>query len=362
MVVRMSDVAELAGVSHGTVSHALNHPERVSAESLERVRFAMDQLGYVRNEAARHLRAGRSTTLGLILIDNWNPFFNELTEGFESAVIPGGWNVIVANSSLDHVREAKNLESFEQRRLAGILIIAQGKQTFERLVKIRERGTPCVLVDQRADGFDIPSVSVDDVAGGRSAGEHLASLGRTRILYVGNPSNLTHAADRLAGLRQGVEGRAKVDVFDVSHLDFPSGLKAGYAIVGLPPEQRPDGVFCANDLLARGVIQATTAHGIDIPVDIAVVGYDDVGYASQMGMPLTSVRQPAYELGRTAGRLLLDDISQKHRGPIQQLSYTPLLIARTSTIGSAYVPPEPPEFSPRRTGDRDDLVTLRPSL
>ncbi len=334
-MVGMKDVAERAGVSHGTVSHALNHPERVSPDTLEKVQSAVDELGYVRNEAARHLRAGRSTTLGLILIDSWNAFFNVLTEGFEQAVEDEGWNVIVANSSLDERKEAAHLEAFEQRRLAGVLIIPQGPETIGRLVRMRQRGTPTVLVDQRADAFNIHSVAVDDIAGGRAAGRHLVEIGRRSIMFVGNPDTVSHAADRLAGLRLGAEASARITVHDVAHLDFPHGLAAGDHIASLAADQRPDAVFCANDMLARGVIQRALHHGIRVPEDLAVIGYDDVGFASQIGLPLTSVRQPAFDLGRTGGRILLKDIAKERRIPAEHVVYTPELIIRASTVGEA---------------------------
>lgn len=334
-MVGMKEVARHAGVSHGTVSHALNHPERVSAETLRRVQQAVDELGYVRNEAARQLRDGRSTTLGLILIDNWNEFFNELTEGFEEAVADAGLNVIVANSALDKAKESAHLDAFEQRRLAGILIIPQGPQTVDRLVQIRHRGTPTVLVDQNADGFDIHSVAVDDIAGGMAAGRHLMEIGRRRVLFIGNRTT-SHANDRLTGLRKGASGAESIDDIDADHLDFPNGLAVGQHLAALDPASRPDAVFCANDMLALGVIQAMYSRGVRVPEDIAVIGYDDVGLPSQVGMPLTSVRQPARLLGQTGGRILLQDIAGESRIPAEHVMYTPELFVRTSTIGSAY--------------------------
>ena len=332
-MVSMRDVASAAGVSHGTVSHALNHPERVSPETLARVQRAVEELGFVRNEAARHLRAGQSTTLGLILIDNWDAFFNLLTTGFEDAVIGKGWTVIVANSALDVARERANLDTFEQRRLRGILIIPQSKESVEDLVRVRQRGTSCVLVDRDAGDYPIPSVSVDDVAGGRMAGEHLVSIGRSKIMFVGNPRVLYHAADRLQGLREGTAGAASIEVRDVDHLVYADGLGVGAAIARRSPKQRPDGIFCANDLLALAIISVLIAEGIRVPEDIAIVGYDDVSYAGHGQIPLTSIRQPAYDLGRQAGEVLLRDISNERSGPIERLINTPEFVPRDSTLG-----------------------------
>lgn len=330
-MVGMSDVAAAAGVSHGTVSHALNHPERVSAETLARVRAAVDELGYVRNDSARQLRSGRSTTLGLVLVDNWSPFFNELSRGFEDAVVPERWNVTVANSALDVDREIAHLDAFEQRRVAGILIIPQSRRTYERLIQMRRRGISCVLVDQQSEIADLPSVGVDDYAGGFSAARHLVDLGRRRIAFVGNPAVLSHARARLEGARAGAGEEATIETIEVSRLEFDPGLEAGRQIASRSRRDRPDAVFCANDLLALGVIQVAFETGLRVPEDLAVIGYDDIGFATRVGMGITSVRQPAYELGKTAGRVLLDDIARREAP--QHIVYTPELIPRASTLG-----------------------------
>ncbi|MFV0253239.1 MAG: LacI family DNA-binding transcriptional regulator [Beutenbergiaceae bacterium] len=327
----MKDVAAAAGVSHGTVSHVLNHPERVSPAKLQAVREAMEQLGFVRNESARQLRAGTSTALGLLLIDKWNPFFNQMTEGFEDAVIPQGWNVIVAHSALDAERERRNLDSFEERRHAGNLIMPLNLQSLARLERMRERGTGCVLVDQDAWGHPIPSVAVDDHSGGQKVGRHLNAVGRHRIMFVGNPSVLSHSAQRLQGLRDGVSADSHITVFEVAKLELEYGLTAGEHIVALAPSARPDAIFCANDLLALGLMQRLSQGDITVPGQIAVVGYDDIGFAAHTSMPLTSVRQPAYEIGQQAGKMLLQDIESHQGGTINHVVFKPDLIIRSST-------------------------------
>ncbi|MFV0426316.1 MAG: LacI family DNA-binding transcriptional regulator [Beutenbergiaceae bacterium] len=328
----MKDVAAAAGVSHGTVSHVLNHPERVSPARLQRVREAMEQLGFVRNESARQLRAGRSTTLGLLLIDSWSPFFNQMTEGFEEAVIPLGWNVIVAHSALNSEREARNLDSFEERRHAGNLIMPLNLASLARLERMRERGTGCVLVDQDAWGHPIPSVAVNDRGGGRSVGRHLNAIGRHRILFVGNPAMLSHSAQRLQGLRDGVSADSSISVFEVRKLELEYGLIAGEHILAMAPAQRPEAVFCANDLLGLGVMQRLNTGGVAVPTQIAVVGYDDIGFAAHTSTPLTSVRQPAYAIGQQAGKMLAADIDSDQSGPIEHVVFEPELIIRSSTV------------------------------
>ncbi|WP_166788099.1 LacI family DNA-binding transcriptional regulator [Cryobacterium glaciale] len=331
----MDDVAVEAGVSHGTVSHALNHPDRVSKNSLRKVQEAVDRLGFVRNESARHLRSGTSSTLGLVLFDTWDPFFTEMTKGFEDVAIANGRNVVVANSALSVNREAANLTSFEQRRLEGILIIPQSSETLPKLEQIRRRGTSCVLLDHPSGGFNLPSVSVDNVEGGAVAGRHLIELGCRRILFVGNATLFTHSKDRLEGLLS-ITDPAGIDVqiFTVAHLDFDRGHDAGAYIASLAPENRPDAVFCSNDMLALGLMQIFARAGIAMPADVAVIGYDDIGLAGQVATPLSTVRQPAYDIGKSAGEVLLRDIESGRSAETEHIVYTPWLVARESTTGA----------------------------
>ncbi|MES1212479.1 MAG: LacI family DNA-binding transcriptional regulator, partial [Leifsonia sp.] len=173
------DVAERAGVSVGTVSNVLNNPAKVSPASVTRVLAAIEALGYVRNDAARQLRAGRSTTIGLIVLDVRNPFFTDLARGAEDEASRHSLSVILGNSDEDSGREAAYLDLFEEQRVHGVLISPYG-DVGPRLARLRSRGTPAVLVDRMSDDERFSSVSVDDVAGGRLAVRHLLETGRSR--------------------------------------------------------------------------------------------------------------------------------------------------------------------------------------
>src|SRR5256714_11679077 len=174
--VSVKDVAALAGVSVGTVSNVLNRPDRVSPEIRDRVSAAIASLGFVRNESARHLRAGSSRTVGLVVLDVANPFFTDVARGVEDTASAAGLAVILCNTDEKRAKEDAYLEVLEQQRVRGILI-TPADVISSRLVELRRRGTPVVLLDRKATGRDQCSVSVDDRKGGDIAVTHLLESG-----------------------------------------------------------------------------------------------------------------------------------------------------------------------------------------
>lgn len=334
MAVSVRDVAQLAQVSVGTVSNVLNRPGKVAPETVARVQDAIHQLGFVRNDAARQLRAGRSTTVGLIVLDVGNPFFAELARGAEDAADALGHSVILGNSDENVLREGAYLDLFEEQRVRGVLISPIGDVT-SRLSRLREHGTRAVLVDRSGAGTGFSSVSVDDVAGGYLAVQHLLSLGRRRIAYLGAQSGIRQVADRLEGARSAIAevAGATLEVVAADGLAVVDGRAAGRHLVNRMAPNRPDAVFAANDLLAIGLLQAAVMESdVRVPDDMALIGYDDIDFASAAIVPLTSVRQPARLLGKTAVRMLLDEAADIAE-PSRDVVFTPELVVRASTAG-----------------------------
>ncbi len=334
MTISVRDVAEAASVSVGTVSNVLNRPERVSADTVERVRNAIDRLGYVRNDAARQLRAGRSRSVGLIVRDVRNPFFTDVARGAERAAAEAGLTVLLANSDEADDREAAYLDLFEEQRVLGVLI-SPVADDLPRLVRLHERGTRVVLVDRNSPDPRFSSVAVDDVAGGRLALAHLAESGRRRVAFVGGPQSIRQVAERLEGARREAASRTDVTLSTIptNSLTVLAGRAAGEQILAMPAADRPDAVFAANDLVAMGVLQALSMQGnVLVPRDIALIGYDDIDFALAAVVPLTSVRQPSELLGQTAMELLLRESDEDDFTP-EQLIFQPELIVRQSTTG-----------------------------
>lgn len=328
----MREVAERAGVSLGTVSNVLNRPQRVSAETAQRVLAAIDELGFVRNDAARQLRAGSSRALGLVVLDIRNPFFSELALGAEGAARNAGYSIILGNSDEKSERELSYLDLFEEQRMRGVLITPFG-DVESRLLRLRERGTPAVLVDRTSSSGRFSSVSVDDVAGGRLAGEHLIASGRRRIVFLAGPLDIRQVQDRLRGLQEVAATRddVRVEILSGSSLSVLEGRRLGELLANREVGDRPDAIFAANDLMAMGALQACVmVNSLRVPEDIAIIGFDDIDFARAAVVPLSSVRQPAALIGQTAVELLLDE-ADHGVAPGRQVVFTPELVEREST-------------------------------
>ncbi|MCU1676829.1 MAG: transcriptional regulator, LacI family [Frankiales bacterium] len=329
--VSVRDVAALAGVSVGTVSNALNRPHMVAADTLERVQGAIERLGFVRNESARQLRAGSSTTLGLVVLDVTNPFFTDVARGVEDEANDAGLAVILCNSDERADKEAAYLNVLEQQRVQGILITPVDV-VGDGIVQLRARGMPIVLLDRLAVGGDQCSVSVDDVLGGDLALTHLLGMGHRRIAYVGGPFSLRQVQDRFDGAQRAVRRFESPDAellpVSMNALNTDAGVRAGEMVLGMSPA--PTAVFCANDLLALGVLQVAVRSGLRVPHDIAIVGYDDIQYAASASHPLSSVSQPRQLLGRTAAQLLIAERSDSDHEH-QQVIFQPELVIRQSS-------------------------------
>jgi len=327
------DVAQHAGVSVGTVSNVLNRPGEVSAESITRVHRAIEELGYVRNDAARKLRAGVSTTVGFVVLDGQNPFFGDVVRGAEDEASKHGIAVLYGNTDEDVARQRLYLDLFEEQQVRGVLISPYG-DIQPRLERLRSRGIHAVLVDRFSGDGRFSSVSVDSVVGGRMAVEHLIETGRRRIAFVGGPFEIRQVTDRLAGARVAVENSTEpveIEVIATNGLTVAEGAAAGARILERPRGAWPDALFAANDLLALGLLQGLVVDGrMLVPHEIALIGFDDIAFAAAAAVPLSSMRQPSGMIGRTALRILLEETTDPDLIP-RQTVFQPELIVRAST-------------------------------
>ena len=327
------DVAQHAGVSVGTVSNVLNRPGDVSADSISRVHRAIEELGYVRNDAARKLRAGTSTTVGFVVLDGQNPFFGDVVRGAEDEASSHGIAVLYGNTDEDIARERMYLDLFEEQQVRGVLISPYG-DIHPRLERLRSRGIHAVLVDRFSGDGRFSSVSVDNVVGGRMAVEHLIETGRRRIAFVGGPFEIRQVSDRLAGARVAVENSSEpvdIEVVATSGLTVAEGAAAGARILERPRREWPDALFASNDLLALGLLQALVGDGrMLVPHEFALIGFDDIAFAAAAAVPLSSMRQPSRMIGRTALRILLEETSDPDMIP-RQTVFQPELVVRAST-------------------------------
>lgn len=334
MATGIKDVAREAGVSIGTVSNVLNRPDTVTPAIRKRVLKVIAKLGYVRNDSARQLRAGRSRTIAVVVLDIGNPFFADLARGADDVADSSGAIAVICDSRHDATREQRILDRLEEQRVLGVLITPVTDGQDSHAETLTGRGMPVVLVDRASGHASRCSVAVDDVLGGQLVGAHLLAQGHRRIAFVGGPLRIRQVTDRQAGLVDALGTRAEVVTLETPSMTIASGRAAAGALVEGSPSVTA--VACANDLLALGVLQELTARGLQVPEDIAVTGYDDIEAAAAAAVPLTSVRRPREQLGRAAAQLLFDEVndqSHQHRHVV----FKPELLARGSSAVLAAV-------------------------
>jgi LacI family transcriptional regulator len=303
------DVAAAAGVSPATVSRVLNLKEDVNADLRRRVLAAVTDLGYRRNGPARSLRTRAAMVLGIIISDITNPFFTALVRGVEDRAQLAGYSVVLANADEDVAKEARYLEVAAAEQMAGVLL-SPASSTLTSIDVLTERGIPVVTIDRRLPAADVDSVTVNNRQAALEAVQHLIAQGCRRVGFVAGPVQTTTGASRLAGYRAALRAAGRsVDPALTAYADFRT--EGGYAATRqlLQMRSRPDGLLISNNLMTVGGMQAIAEARLDVPRDIAVVGFDDANWATALRPPLSVVTQPTYEIGRTAAELLLRRIA-----------------------------------------------------
>ncbi|GHJ43722.1 LacI family transcriptional regulator [Catellatospora sp. TT07R-123] len=325
----MNDVARLAGVSHQTVSRVLNNHPSVREETRERVLRAVAQLNYRPNALARGLAGRRSRVIGVVSFDTilYGPAATLL--GVERAARRAGYGIsIVALEQLDRAGVAAAVNRLTEQSVAGVVIIAP-LMTAAAAAHSLPTGVPAVVVESDMAG-DLPTISVDQVAGARLAVQHLLDLGHETVWHLTGPRDWLEARDRVDGWRQALEGAGRrVPVAIPGDWSPNSGYEAGHHIA-----ERPDvtAVFCANDQQALGMLRALHERGIRVPEDVSVVGFDDIPEAAYLSPPLTTIRQDFDEVGRRCLAALLDMLdAQGPDSPLRHPRVPPTLVARASS-------------------------------
>ena len=329
MSANLRDVARQAGVSVGTVSNVLNRPDVVSPKTLERVQKTIAELGFVPNGFARQLRSGYSRTIGLVVPDVANPFFTEVARGVEDAASKRDYAVFLCNSDESLEKENKYLSVLIQQQVRGVLITPSDSKSHQ-YENLRERGISVALLDTETKNASQCSVSVDDVRGGEIAIEHLASLGHKEIAWVTGPETIPQVADRTAGVMRAAKiAKVEISTIRVPLMNSAQGIDAVKKILAL--KKLPSAIFCGNDLLAFGVMRGLLDVGKKIPEDVSLLGYDDIAFGNSSAVPLSSISQPAYQLGVTAAELLISECEESEEHAHQQIKFQPQLVVRAST-------------------------------
>ncbi|MFZ7086860.1 LacI family DNA-binding transcriptional regulator [Curtobacterium sp. RRHDQ10] len=347
------DVAERAGVSLATVSNVVNHPERVRDTTADRVRAAIEHLGYTPNHIASALVSGSSKSIGLVVMSLRNSLFSDMVNGAQLTAREHGYTLLVASSADDLDAQAEHLAYLESARVSGILL-APMTESRDQVDLTRRHGRPVVYVNFAPSEVDACSVVVDNEQAAYLATTHLVDRGCRRIGFVSARPELQPVHRRRLGVLRAVAEHPDVELveIDAGDIDPPGGTDAGERIARMPASERPDGVLGVTDLLAMAVVTELRAAGIRVPEDIPVSGCDHNSVAWGGAVPLTSVTMHGSDMGAAAIELLLAELTDEPGAHVHRSIVLPSeLVPRESTVGRSASAPQrmPAADDPRRT-------------
>lgn len=329
----IKEVAKRAGVSVGTASNVISGAVAVSPVRRELVLAAIRDLGYHPSDVARSLKLRRTNMLGLIVSDITNPFFAQLVRGAEEAALARGYLLLTFNTDDRVEREKHVLGVLRGRRVDGILLVVapiHGEST--HITETIARGTPVVCLDRVPRGVSVDSVTVDNASAARECVEHLLEMKHRRIGILTGSLLLATARERLRGYRQALQSRGlRFDPDLVREGNFR--MESGYQLATelLSGSSRPTALFVSNGLMAIGALRAVADLGLRCPEDVALATFDDLPLSEVLSPPLTSVAQPAYQMGYEGAKILFDRIKSKRMdGPVKIRLHAQLTIRQSS--------------------------------
>jgi LacI family transcriptional regulator len=330
-MVTIKDVARRANVSFTTVSHVVNKTRPVSRDTAERVNEAISALGYLPSELARSLKSSRTRTIGMIVTTTSNPFFGEVIRGVERACFEAGYALMICNTDDVAQRLVAYMRTLFAKRVDAVVVMTSNAspEFFRRLGQIKR--VPVVAIDAPAN--TVASVFSDDsILGGHIVADYLLDRRFSRIACVSGPADHPRMIDRLKGFGAALVARGlSLDPAMVSHTEvtMEGGQGAARQILRAPAKARPDAIFALCDVLAIGVLHGAHELGLNIPGDVSVIGYDDIELAGYTFPPLTTVRQPAAEIGAAAANAVIDHLDNDLALP-NAVALKPELIVRAS--------------------------------
>jgi DNA-binding LacI/PurR family transcriptional regulator len=307
-MANMNDIAKLARVSLGTVSHVLNNSAGVSEPVRKRVLEAVQATGYQPSELARGLRRVQSNMIGMIIPDITNPFFPAVVRGAEDVAFSNGYRLILCNTDNDHSKELMHLNELRTYLPAGLIVIPSNfSDLTTQAESYRRAGTGVVCIDRLPKNWSGDSVTADNEAGAYNATRHLTQLGHTKLATITGPLHLTNAMERLGGFKRAMkEAKLRLSPEYVQETSFDKQGGHAKTLVLLRLIPRPTAIVAGNDMIALGALLAVREAGLRCPEEISIMGFDDLDLAETTNPSLSSVSQSGYQLGTTAARLLLD--------------------------------------------------------
>ena len=329
--ITIADVAIKAGVSTQTVSRVINNKSEISPETRQRVLDVIQVLGYRPNRVARSLVTQQTYTIGLVIPDIANPFFADLTRGAEDIAWEHGYNVLLCNTVEKEEREKASLHLLEETRVDGV-IVCSSRMSDEELFPMLRNFRAAVLVNRSAPSEVAGVVRIDDYEGGIAAANHLIRAGRRQIAFLAGPQKSQSGCERLRGGMDALK-LAGIVPYQDRQIFCPPKRQAGYdaAVELISAYPKIDGLICYNDLVAVGALQACADNGLNVPDDVAIIGFDDIVLSRVVYPTLSTLSISKVQMGASAASLLLDRI----HGKMQQdeILFKPSLVLRGSTPG-----------------------------
>lgn len=333
MKVTIDDVARMAGVSKTTVSRILNgNYSQATEETKEKVLKIIRDVNYRPNPMARGLKQMRTNIIGIVLSNLSNPFWSRVLEGVEDTCRQSGYSLMVCNSNEDSDREAELIEGLQMRQVDGIIVnpTVNNKELYTDIV---QKKYPLLVINRRISDLDVDDVVVDNIQGARLAVEHFIQMDRQKMVcFVYQPEGISTWQERILGFKEAMtENGLEVTDRSVIQVENASG-KAKAAVIDYF-RQKPDvdAVFSTNNMMTLEILEGFKELGIQVPAQIALIGYDETVWAKHLNPPLTTIEQPAYEMGRIAAKNLIQRIGSKVARKPKHVILKPNLIARSSS-------------------------------
>lgn len=323
--VTIKEIAQQLGLSKSTVSRALHDSSEISTETKQKIMALVEKLDYLPNPVALSLLKSRSYTLGVLVPEIDNPFFSAVISGIEEVAYNQGYHVTIYQSHESYSREVLNVKHIYTRRTDGLIVSISIETTnYDHFGRLQEHAFPMVFFDRVWEESDTDKVVVDDFEGAYKATEHLIQQGCRRIAHLAGPETLAISQKRMHGYRAAlIDHNLTVPANYIVRSNFTTegALEAAGQLIDRP--DRPDGIFSANDRMALGLHLAMRQRGLSIPGDVALIGFTNLPMATLIDPPLSSMVQPAFEMGQTAARLLIDRIEAD--GPVDRIAATHVL-------------------------------------
>lgn len=327
-MANMKQIADIAGVSLGTVSNVLNDSARVREPLRKRVMAAVDALGYQPSQLARGLRRDKTNMIGMIIPDVTNPFFPAVVRGAEDVAFSNGYRLVLCNTDNDHSKEIVHLNELRTYLPSGLIVIPSDfSDLTTQAASYRKSGTAVVCVDRLPQHWDGDTVTTDNEDGAYCATSYLVRLGHKRLSAIMGPLRLTNAQQRLDGFKRAIR-ETQIDVrseyIQETTFDQHGGYSKTMLLLRMVP--RPTAIFAGDDLIAFGALLALRNSRLRCPEDVSVMGFDNLQLAEMTSPSLSSVSQPGYQMGTTAAQMLVDRVQGDTTPPKHVVLETALVL------------------------------------